>query len=186
MRRGIELFSKDSYREILAMYGSSSYSIIEYSSDISPCIIKNFSYSKPWKMAVTCSGIIGENMKVGYETESSINIFGEFTIPANEQIVLVRLFRECCHDGTPHFNVDDQLIIPCTDGSILRIIRSEAPDHYIKAIAASSLSSIGSVYSLPCDSHGPIGSYIQSGAMYPIHAYSAGTIIRTIPIDRGL
>ena len=184
MRKGIELFSEDSYREIIAMYGSSSYSIIEYSSDISPCIIKHFSYNQPWKMAVTCSGIIDENKKVGYETESSINIFGDFIIPANEQIVLVRLFRECCHDGTPHFNADDQLIVPCTDGSILRITRSKAPDHYIKAIAASSLSSIGSVYSLPCSSHGSIGSYIQNGAMYPIHAYSAGTNIATIPVDR--
>lgn len=181
MSRGIKIIDESTYLEIIKTYGSSSYSIIEQRSDVSPAIFKDLSYDEPWKLVVTCSGLINEDKKIGYESHSSIKVLNNFIIPSTAQVILVRFFRECTHDGTFHYNADDQIIFPCTDGKCRRIVRRDAPDHFVDVLSASTLSSIGSVYSLPCDTHGPIDSYKANGAFYPIHAFSAGTSIATIP-----
>jgi len=171
MKKKMSLFSESDYQTILCEYGSSTYTVINNVDDLHPCIIKNINSDHDWRIAVTCSGIIFEDKYIGYQRPYSIDVDKKHIVPANSQIILVRYFRECNHDGILHYNVDDQLIYPCKDGYIYRFSRKDSPDHYIELIETSSLASIGTVYSLPVEKSGKIEDYKVNGAIYPIHAF---------------
>jgi len=171
VKKKMSLFDENDYRTLLDEYGSSAYTVIDNICELNPCTITRIPEDQDWKIAVICSGIIFEDKIIGFQRKDSIDKDETHIVPANSQIILVRYFRECNHDGTPHFNVDDQLIYPCKDGKIYRFARRDSPDHYIELIGASSLTSIGSVYSLPIQKHGEIADYKANGAIYPVHAF---------------
>ncbi len=173
MKKKMSLFDEKNYNSIIKEYGASAYAVIHNATDLNPCIIQEISEDNDWKIAVTCSGILFEDKIVGFQRKNSIDKDEKHIVPANSQIILVRYFRECNHNGILHYNVNDQLIYPCKDGKVYRISRKDAPDHYLDIIGASSLTSIGSAYSLPIQEHGAIADYKKNGAIYPVHAYHA-------------
>lgn len=95
-------------------------------------------------------------------------IYHDFEIPARSEILVKRTLRYCNHNGILHLNADDDIIFPTKKGTILRIARKDAPDHYIKIATFGGLEHIADAYRLPEKSAGPIKEYVEGGALFPI------------------
>ncbi|MFH1692091.1 MAG: hypothetical protein ABIC68_05960 [Candidatus Omnitrophota bacterium] len=83
-------------------------------------------------------------------------------------IIVQRDERFCQHDGSPHFNSDDQVFFVTKNGDVGRIHRKDSPDHYIAISTYGGLQHIAQAYHLPKEKFGPIRNYIENGALMPI------------------
>ena len=104
----------------------------------------------------------------GYQEVGDI---GDIIVPKGHDIMVVRLLRHCEHDGTPHFNADDQIIFPANNGNIYRLSRNYAPDHYITLTTNAGIQDVASAYNLPEDKYGPINHYSHKGASLQVDAH---------------
>lgn len=82
----------------------------------------------------------------------------------NGPVYLLRNYRYCEHDGSPHFNVDD--IAFWTDGSDRQWMASseDAPDHYRTTVAGTAVSDVWNQYGIPKASSGTVEDFRRQGA----------------------
>jgi len=92
---------------------------------------------------------------------------GNVNVQSGSQIIIMRTLRTCEHDGNPHYNADDRMIIPGSDGGYYIISRKDSSDHYYNLANLTGSLSIADAYNLPDEFSGSIGNYTQSGANWP-------------------
>lgn len=79
-------------------------------------------------------------------------------------VYLVRNYRYCQHDGSPHFNVDDRVFWTDQSGQPWTESSSDAPDHYKKVVAGTLVSDAWSQYRIPVASSGSLEEFRKQGA----------------------
>jgi hypothetical protein len=117
-----------------------------------------------YNFVVACSGTTTADYHISLVTKGGLQEIGGIVIPKGHDITVVRLLRHCEHDGTPHFNADDQIIFPAADGNVYRLSRKDAPDHYIALSANVGIQDVASAFNLPDEKYGPINEYSHKGA----------------------
>lgn len=80
------------------------------------------------------------------------------------EVILVRRYRYCEHDGSPHFNADNQLLWSDATGRAWQATPANAPDHYIAVISGTALEEIAEAYLLPEQKQGSIELFREDGA----------------------
>jgi len=82
----------------------------------------------------------------------------------NGPVYLLRIYRYCEHDGSPHFNVDDTALWTDRRGQQWRASSKDSPDHYQAAVAGTLVSDVWSQYHFPVASSGPLEDFRREGA----------------------
>ena len=77
---------------------------------------------------------------------------------------LESFLREDKTHGDLHYNADDQIIFPTTEGHIFRLPRKDAPDHYFTIAGSANMLTIADAYNLPEQKTGPIEQYSEREA----------------------
>lgn len=95
-------------------------------------------------------------------------VYHGLCIPKGSDILIQRVLRPCNHGGIYHGNADDYLYFPVKSGNIVRVSRTDSPDHFISLSASGGLDHIASAYHLPELKSGPISQYVENGAFMPI------------------
>ncbi len=68
---------------------------------------------------------------------------------ANGNVWWVKLFRNCMHDGTPHYNADMRILYEGVDGLAWIASSHENPDHYLSAFSGTTLCNARIAANLP-------------------------------------
>jgi hypothetical protein len=160
----IKLYPEASYRKILTEVNPYYYRIFEQSDTMPDDIFKKQLSIPQYSLVVACSGTTVADYHLSLATRYGFQEMGGIVIPKGYDITIVRLLRHCEHDGTPHFNADDQIIFPASDGNVYRLSRNDAPDHYMALSTNAGIKDVASAYNLPDDKFGPIAQYSHKGA----------------------
>ena len=80
------------------------------------------------------------------------------------QVVLVRRYRYCKHDGSPHFNADSQVLWTDQQGRAWQASTNRDSDHYMYVVSGTDLSGIADAYQLPEMTSGSLEQFRKGGA----------------------
>ena len=78
-------------------------------------------------------------------------------------VYLLRTYRDCEHNGNPHFNVDDHAFWKDRQGHKWEASYKEAPDHYQEAVAGTTVSDLWNLYAIPVASSGNLEDFRKGG-----------------------
>lgn len=161
----IKSYPESSYTKILTEVNPYYYRIYDKNDPVPDEIFKRQLNITQYNFVVACSGTTTSDYHIALATTDGLKeVGGGIVIPKGCDITVIRLLRHCEHDGTPHFNADDQIIFPAVNGNVYRLNRKDAPDHYIALSGNAGIQDIASAYNLPDDKHGPIKQYSYKGA----------------------
>ena len=160
----IKLYPALSYDKLISEIGPYHYQIFEKNDLLPDEVFKNQLSIPQYNCVLACSGTTTADYNISLATNDGYQQISNIIVPKGHEIMVVRLLRHCEHDGTPHFNADDQVIFPATNGNIYRLSRNDSPDHYITLAGNAGIQDIASAYNLPNDKYGPIDRYSHKGA----------------------
>lgn len=160
----IKIYPESSYTKIVSEINPYYYRIFEENDQMPDEIFETQLNIPLYNLVVACSGTTMADYHISLATKGGIQEIDSIVIPKGCDIMVVRLVRHCEHDGTPHFNADDQIIFPGADGNVYRVSRKDAPDHYIALSTSAGIQDIASAYNLPADKYGPIKQFRHKGA----------------------
>ena len=158
MNPKIKIFPEDKYTRIINEVGSFRYAIYDQGETIPGDLFSRISGLEHYNcvLAGTGSTLSLCNLNIGQHKN--------VTIPQDSPVIVVRLLREDKTHGGLHYNADDQIIFPTTEGHIFRLPRKDAPDHYLAIAGSANMLTIADAYSLPEQKTGPIARYSEKGA----------------------
>ena len=158
MNPKIKMFPEDKYAQIINEVGSFRYAIYDQGEAVPGDIFSRISGIEHYNcvLAGTGSTISLCTLNLGHNKN--------VTIPQNSPVIVVRLLREDRTHGNLHYNADDQIIFPTTEGNIFRLPRKDAPDHYLAIASSANMITLADAYSLPEEKTGPIAQYSEKGA----------------------
>ncbi len=160
----IKLYPEPSYNKLISDIGPYHYQIFEENDPLPDEVFRNQLSIPQYNCILACSGTTTADYNISLATNDGYQQISNIIVPKGHEIMVVRLLRHCEHDGTPHFNADDQVIFPATNGNIYRLSRNDSPDHYITLAGNAGIQDIASAYNLPNDKYGPIDRYSHKGA----------------------
>lgn len=160
----LEIFPDTAYANLVKMIGPYRYNIYNPSETLPNEVFKNELNISQYKCVFACVGATQADYNISLERIGGSETIQNVIVPKDREIIAVRLLRKCNHDGTPHYNADDQIIFPTNKGDVYRISRRNAPDHYIPLTKNAGISSIADAYNLPDLQNGPIDHYDYNGA----------------------
>jgi hypothetical protein len=160
----MKLYPESSYTKVINDIGPYHYQIFEENDALPDEVFKNQLSILQYNCVFACSGATTADYHISLETTDGYQDIGNITVPKGHNILVVRLLRHCEHDGTPHFNADDQVIFPATNGNVYRLSRNDAPDHYVALVRNAGIQDVASAYNLPDDKYGHIDHYSYKGA----------------------
>jgi len=79
-------------------------------------------------------------------------------------VFLLRNYRYCDHNGSPHFNADDYAFWRDRGGHAWKAPYSDAPDHYRNVVAGTAVSDVWATFGIPRENSGPLGHFREGGA----------------------
>lgn len=99
-----------------------------------------------------------------YEPEQPVELPDRSLTPSGT-LLLVRVFRKCDHDGSPHINKDDHLFYTNSAGYCLKYTPSAPEEHYYPIVEASPLKTlIEEVPARPNNAEGTLEDYVSNCA----------------------
>lgn len=158
MANKLDVFSEDSYKEILKEVGPFRYSIYDPGE-----LVPGNIFSKALNLENYNCVVAGTGSTLAF-CDLTLPNSKRIVIPKDSPVIVVRLLHEDTLHGTPHYNADDQIIFPTLQGNIFRLPRKDAPDHYREIVGTTNLFSIATAYQLPSSKSGPISQYTENGA----------------------
>jgi hypothetical protein len=154
----LEIFPEEDYKKIIAEVGAYRYRIYNKEEKL-PCgILGRIKNVESYNYVIAGTGATISNYTLNLNTQSKL------VIPKDEQVIVVRLLRYDNGHGNPHFNADDQIIIPTKKGDFFRVPRKDTADHYIGIAKGANMLNIAEAYKLPLNKEGPINAYHEKGA----------------------
>jgi len=153
----IKIFPEKDYKEIINEIGPFHYCIYEKGEILPGSVLPSTLPFQNYSCVVAGSGSTTSICTLKFNQE-------EIIIPVGAQVIISRLLRFDNSHGEPHYNANDQLIFPTTNGNIFRLARNDAPDHYKKIINNTNMLTIAEAYQLPESKYGPIAKYGEKGA----------------------
>ncbi|TRZ94942.1 hypothetical protein D4R78_05240 [bacterium] len=151
-------FSEQNFKEIIKEVGPWNYHIYDKGESLPGQLLKQDLDIAKYNCVVAGTGCTLANYIVACPNQPKI------IIPAGVPIMVFRLFRYDVGHGEPHYNANDQIIFPTKSGDFYRFSRKDAPDHFIKITANSTVRSIADAYNLPEEKSGPVDKYSVKGA----------------------
>jgi len=146
-------FEPEKYKNILKEVGEYRYKHFESGDPFLEVILDNPPLELESVIAATSAA-----PTPGYEYE-------HVPVAAGKQFVLLRLLRRCAHNGTEHYNADDQIIFPDESGNYWRDTRKDSSDHYNRIIDESGeIRNVAEAYGLPREKEGAVENYIPDNA----------------------
>ncbi|MCK4408565.1 MAG: hypothetical protein KAW67_00675 [Candidatus Eisenbacteria sp.] len=91
-------------------------------------------------------------------------------------LYMVKVFRYCKHDGTPHFNVDNRLLWCDADGNEWQLSSTEGGDHYRTALSGTGLINLSGDYAFPPGYSGPISDFAGGGVCVDVRGIAPDLI----------
>ena len=79
-------------------------------------------------------------------------------------VFLLKNYRYCDHDGSPHFNADGYAFWEDDEGRAWKASARDAPDHYRSIVAGTAVSDVWDVFGIPRKSHGTLAHFREGGA----------------------
>lgn len=158
MARILKPFPEKGYNEIIKEVGQFRYKIFEKDEAIPGEIFKETLNFDPYNCVIAGTGSTLALCSL------DLGLSERYTIPKGVSVVICRLLRYDNSHGEPHYNADDQIIFPTSDGSIWRLPRKTAPDHYVQIAETADMFTLGDAYHLPKEKSGEIGQYTAQGA----------------------
>ncbi len=79
-------------------------------------------------------------------------------------VFLLRNYRGCKHNGSPHCNADDVVFWTDEQGHPWKAPSKEAPDHYKDIVAGTAVSDVWEVYGIPKANSGSLADFRKQGA----------------------
>jgi len=153
-----KIFPEKGYKEILKEVGSFRYAIYDKDEPVPGRVFSRALAIEKYNCVVAGTGSTTSLCSLALSTEKQV------VIPQHSPVVVVRLLREDKKSDVLHYNADDQIIFPTSEGNILRLTRKDAPDHFLKVANTAELGSIAKAYRLPEEKAGPIEKYSAKGA----------------------
>ena len=80
------------------------------------------------------------------------------------RVYVLRNYRYCEHDRSPHFNADDIAFWTDCSGRQWKASSKDAPDHYQTVVAGTTVSDVWSRYYIPVASSGAVEDFRKKGA----------------------
>ncbi len=157
--KALKPFPEKSYSEIINEVGKYRYSIFEEGESVPGGIFKQKLDLANYNCVVAGTGSTISAINLNIPTLSS-----SLVVPLDTPVVIVRLLRFDDSHGEPHYNADDQLIFATQDGTVWRLPRKDAPDHFIEIANSASLLTVAEAYQLPDVKQGPVSDYSAKGA----------------------
>lgn len=82
----------------------------------------------------------------------------------NGPVVLLKNYRYCEHDTSPHFNADEYVFWEDRQGRPWKACSRDAPDHYRTIVAGTAVSDAWNAFAIPRDDSGSLGYFREQGA----------------------
>ena len=158
MTRILKIFPEKYFKEIIKEVGPWNYHIYDKGDPLPGQLLKRELDIAKYNCVVAGTGCTLADYSIIFQNQA------EIVVPAGEPIMVFRLLRYDDQHGEPHYNANDQLIFPTKSGNFYRLPRKDAPDHFIKISANSTVSSIADAYNLPQEKSGPVEQYSARGA----------------------
>ena len=165
----LKIFPEISFKEIIEEVGPSNYHIYDKGESVPGSVFKRALNIENYNCVIAGTGCTTADYRISCNTVFEGDKEPEIIIPGGEPIMIARLLRHDDSHGDPHYNADDQLFFSVKSGAIYRLLRRDAPDHFIKIVANSNIKSIAEAYNLPEDKSGPIEKYSAKGAKLHIN-----------------
>jgi len=80
------------------------------------------------------------------------------------RVFLLRNYRYCEHNGSPHFNADDYAFWEDREGRPWKASARDATDHYRNIVAGTAVSDVWDVFGIPRDNSGSLAYFRKQGA----------------------
>jgi hypothetical protein len=162
--KALKPFPENKYSEIISEVGKYRYKIFSEGEQIPGGLFqRNFNISN-YNCVVAGTG---DTLSPFYIDITAT--LRPIVVPADTPVVVVRLLRYDDAHGKPHFNADDQLIFASEDGSVWRLPRKDAPDHFIQIANTANLLTVADAYQLPDAKEGEVNQYSAKGAKLHIN-----------------
>lgn len=159
-----KLFPESAFISMINEVGVSNYCIFEKDELMPGGVFRSNLNIDLYNCVFTCTAATASNYHIISKTGEGEDRIDDLVIPQGQPIVLVRLLRYCEHDGTPHYNADDQIFFQTVNGYTYRFSRNNAPDHYIALANLAGLTDIADAYHLPTQKSGLISDFKANGA----------------------
>jgi len=143
------------YRRILAEVGSYHYSIYDKEEAIPGDMFKNC--FNQYSCVVAGTGALNSFYSFLWNND-------EYAVAKGCEVVNIRLLKLDTSHDKPHYNAYDQILFPDRSGDIHRLVRKDAPDHYLEIAKISRLGDVADAYNLPAEKQGRVESYGVNGA----------------------
>lgn len=162
-------FPEKNFKEIIEEVGPYNYCRYDKGEHIPGKIFKHKLDFLQFNCLVAGTGCTASDYTISFNNVLSENAEPEIIIPGGSPIMIARLFRYDNGHGEPHYNANDQLFFPSKSGEIFRMVRNDAPDHFINIANNSNINSIAEAFNLPEEKSGPVEQYSTKGAKLPIN-----------------
>jgi hypothetical protein len=157
-------FLESDYISLINEVGVSNYCIFEKDELMPNGVFHSKLNIAQYNCVFTCTAATASDYSIILKTGEGDDIIDHLSIPKGQPIVVTRLLRYCEHDGTPHYNADDQIFFQTVDGFTYRISRNDSPDHYIALADLAGIGNIANAYRLPTQKSGLISDFKANGA----------------------
>jgi hypothetical protein len=153
----LKIFPEENFKEIIEEIGPWNYRIYDKGERMPGPVFKRELEIAKYNCVVAGTGCTISDYTMILPQEP------EIVIPGGEPIMIIRLLRYDDGHGDPHYNANDQILFPAKSGTIYRLLRNDAPDHFIEIAANSNIASIAEAYNLPEEKSGPVVKYSAKG-----------------------
>ena len=154
----LKVFPEDKYTRIINEVGSFRYAIYDQGEAAPGDIFSRISGIEHYNCVLAGTGSTLSLCTLNLGHNKNVMIL------QNSPVIVVRFLREDKTHGDLHYNADDQIIFPTTEGHIFRLPRKDAPDHYFTIAGSANMLTIADAYNLPEQKTGPIEQYSERGA----------------------
>jgi len=146
-----KLDDKDEYDRVKNLVGDHQYRVFSTEED-SPFGVADAFGDKYMGSVVVASGYLPK-----YEIE-----IPDRSLTPSGTLFIVRVFRKCDHDGSPHINVDDYLYYTNSAGQCFKCTAGESEEHYFPIVNASPLYTVvNHVGPMPNKPEGTLDEYVN-------------------------